>query len=92
MNQIQAIAGLLNLFNKGQAVADPEKWKSRQITATMLSGVVVAASSLAKSLGVDLSIDPDTANSIAVTALVVVNSVLTITTSKTVGIDQKKAI
>ena len=52
----------------------------------MLSGLIVAAVNVAKSLGYDLPIDADTANAIAVTVLVAVNFVLTITTSKTVGI------
>ena len=92
MNVLQKTANVLALLNKGQSVADPAKWKSRQITATMLAGVVVALVNLAKSFGVDLPIDADTAEAISVTALVVVNGVLTITTSKTVGIDQTKAI
>lgn len=92
MNALQKTANVLALLNKGQSVADPAKWKSRQITATMLAGVVVALANLAKSFGVDLPIDTETAEAIAVTTLVVVNGVLTITTSKTVGIDQTKAI
>ena len=92
MNALQKTANVLALLNKGQSVADPTKWKSRQITATMLAGVVVALANLAKSFGVDLPIDAETAEAIAVTALVVINGVLTITTSKTVGIDQTKAI
>ena len=92
MNALHKTANVLALLNKGQSVADPAKWKSRQITATMLAGVVVALANLAKSFGVDLPIDTETAEAIAVTTLVVVNGVLTITTSKTVGIDQTKAI
>lgn len=92
MNALHKAANVLALLNKGQSVADPAKWKSRQITATMLAGVVVALANLAKSFGVDLPIDTETAEAIAVTTLVVVNGVLTITTSKTVGIDQTKAI
>ena len=83
---IETIARTLALFQQGQSVADPQKWKSRQITATMLAGLIVAAVNVAKALGYDLPIDADTANAIAVSALVVVNAVLTITTSKTVGI------
>lgn len=83
---IETIARTLALFQQGQAVADPGKWKSRQITATMLAGLIIAAVNIVKSLGYELPIDADTANAISVTALVAVNAVLTITTSKTVGI------
>ena len=83
---IETIARTLALFQQGQAVADPQKWKNRQITTTMLAGLIVAAVNVAKSFGYDFPIDADTANAIAVSALVVVNAVLTITTSKTVGI------
>ena len=52
----------------------------------MLAGLIVSAVNVAKALGYDLPIDADTANAISVTVLVVVNAVLTITTSKTVGL------
>lgn len=83
---IETVARTLALFQQGQAVADPGKWKARQITATMLAGLIVAAVNVAKSFGYDLPIDYDTANGIGMTVLVAVNFVLTITTSKTVGI------
>ena len=83
---IEAIARALALFQQGQSVADPQKWKTRQIKSTMLAGLIVAAVNVAKGMGYDLPIDADTANAIAVTVIVAVNFVLTITTSKTVGV------
>lgn len=89
---VSKVVGIAGLFQKGQAVGDPEKWKTRQISATMISGLLIAVVNLAKGFGFDIPIDAETANAIGVTALVLINGVLTITTSKTVGIESKKAI
>jgi len=75
-----------DLLRKGQEVADPEKWKAHQITATIVGGLIVALINLAKSYGYDLPITPDTANSLGVGVIAAVNVVLTITTSKKAGL------
>lgn len=92
MSTLQKTANILNLLNKGQSVADPALWKSRQVTTNTLAAAIVAAVNVAKTFGLDLGIDTETANAIALVALAAFNGVLTITTSKTVGIDQTKAI
>lgn len=84
------LAALWNLFRKGDAVSDPAKWKNRQITATMLGGLIFAVLNVAKNFGYDLQIDEGAAEAVAVGALVLVNGVLTFTTSKTVGLPPKR--
>lgn len=85
------LASLWNLFRKGDAVSDPEKWKRRQITATMLGGAIFAVLNVAKNFGYDLQIDEGAADAVAVGALVLINGVLTVTTSKTVGLPSKRS-
>lgn len=45
---VSKVVGVAGLFQKGQAVGDPEKWKTRQISATMISGLLLAVVNLAK--------------------------------------------
>ena len=85
------LAALWNLFRKGDAVSDPAKWKNRQITATMLGGLIFALLNVAKNFGYDLQIDEGAAQAVAVGALVIVNGVLTLTTSTKVGLPPKRS-
>lgn len=80
------ITALWALFRQGQSVADPALWKTRQITATVLAGVLVALVNVAHAFGLEIPLDMDTANAIAAGAIGVVNLVLTITTSEKVGL------
>lgn len=84
------LAALWNLFRKGDAISDPAKWKRRQITTTMLGGAIFAVLNVAKNFGYDLQIDEGAAEAVAVGVLVVVNGVLTLTTSKTVGLPARR--
>lgn len=77
---------LMRLFNAGQSVSDPVLWKTRQVTATAVGGVVIAAVGFARACGVDLPIDEAAATEIAGGVLAVVNLVLTVVTSKKVGL------
>src|SRR5690349_21703609 len=78
-----------SLFSAGQAVADPAKWKSHQITSTMLGALILAIAHLCKIYNIDLPIDETTAEVIAGGFIAVVNVVLTIITSKHAGMSQK---
>jgi hypothetical protein len=88
----EKLSSYLDLFRKGSEVSDPEKWKSRQITGTMLAGVIIAVINLAKAYGYDLPVSPNDANSIGVGIIAVVNVVLTCTTSKRAGILPEKPV
>ena len=77
------------LLQKGKAVADPAKWKSRQITATMLTGVIWAAIQVAEAFGYAIPVDEATVDSVAVGVLAAVNWVLTLSTSEKVGMQPR---
>lgn len=74
------------LLQKGKAVADPAKWKSHQITATALTGVIWAALQVAEVFGYAIPVDEQTVDSIAVGILALVNWVLTLSTSEKIGL------
>lgn len=86
---MEKITSLFALFRQGQAVADPKAWKERQITATILGGVILALVNVAAAFGYALPIDPATANAIGGGVLAVVNLVLTLATSDKVGLPPK---
>ena len=77
------------LLQKGKAVADPAKWKSRQITATMLTGVIWAVIQAAEAFGYAIPVDEATVDSVAVGVLASVNWVLTLSTSEKVGMQPR---
>ena len=77
------------LLQKGKAVADPAKWKSHQITATALTGVIWAALQDAEVFGYAIPVDEQTVDSIAVGILALVNWVLTLSTSEKVGLQSR---
>lgn len=83
MNKLFA---LLALFRKGNAIADPEIWKKRQVEATMLGGVIVALIQVLQAFGVSLPITADDATALAAGLLVLVNTCLTYVTTDKIGI------
>lgn len=80
------IAALWNLFKAGEQVEDPAKWKGRQITVTAVGGLLLAAVNVSKAFGYDIPVDEHTATTIGAGVLAVVNVVLTVTTSRHVGV------
>ncbi len=86
MNKLLAI---WQLFKQGSSVADAAAWKNRQISVTVLAGVILAVINVLSSFGLSVPIDVETANVIAGGVIAVVNVVLTLTTSDKVGIPDK---
>ena len=80
------IVALWNLFRKGESVDNPAAWKTGQVTATALGAVIVAAVHVLATFGVSLPLDPASATTLAGGILVVVNIVLTFTTTDKIGI------
>jgi len=74
------------LLQKGKVVADPAKWKGRQITATALTGVIWASINTAEAFGYAIPIDSETVDAVAVGFLALINWLLTLSTSKKVGL------
>jgi hypothetical protein len=87
MNKISA---LWSLFRKGQSVSNPAAWKTGQITATALGAVIMAAIHVLNAFGVVLPVDESDCAAIAGGILVVVNIVLTITTTDKLGLPAKQ--
>ncbi len=86
---IKKAKAALTLLQTGKAVSDPAKWKSRQITATALTGVFWAAIQAAEAFGYALPVDEATVDSVAVGVLALVNWVLTLSTSEKVGLQSR---
>jgi len=76
----------LALLRAGNAVADPKKWKKRQITATMLVPIIAALIDLSRQYGYDIPLDHESIVTIAMAVVVVGNVIFTITTSRTIGL------
>jgi hypothetical protein len=86
MNKLIA---LLDLFRKGNAVADQALWKNRQIKATLLLPTFGALIAVLRAFGLEVPLD-DTQITQLVTGLVVLlNLVLTLTSSDKVGLPAK---
>lgn len=86
---MEKLKAMLQLFRQGSVVADPTKWKERQITATVLAGVILALVHLLSVFGVAIPLDMDTANAIAAGIIAIVNVVLTVTTTDKIGLPAK---
>ena len=80
------IIAFLALFRAGSMVDDPAKWKKRQITATMLVPVLLAALDLSRAYGVTIPLDHDSVVTLAGAFVIVVNLVLTVTTTDKIGV------
>ena len=82
---------ILALFRKGNAVADPQLWKNGGITVAMLIPVFLAFPRVAEAFGFVLPITESDAATISAAVLCLGHVVLTVTTSKTVGLPAKPA-
>lgn len=69
------------LFQAGRRVADPVKWKRRQIEVTAVASVIWAATKLLESFGIVLPMDQETVDGLAISTITVVNFILTLTTT-----------
>lgn len=85
----EKLKSLYDLFRKGQELANAENWKKHQIKANVLGGFILAVVALIKVFGYELPVDENTAMSVAGGIIAIVNVILTITTSKKVGLPAK---
>ena len=83
---IKKITTSMTLLKRGKVVADPANWKSRQITATVLTGVIWSAINAAEAFGYAIPVDAETVDAVAVGVLALVNFLLTLSTSEKVGL------
>jgi len=76
----------LDLFRKGEMVANPVAWKTGQITVAVLTPLILGSCSLLKLAGFEIPIDEALANQIALAIIAISTIVLTLTTSDKVGV------
>ena len=79
---------LLEVLALGNSVENPAKWKKRQILLTAISGGLTMLFNFLDFYGVKLpfEVSAEVINNISLSLLVVGNGVLTLATSKTVGL------
>ena len=83
---MKKLFALLALFRQGAAVADPALWKKRQITATVLLPFFAALVATARAFGHELPVTDEEILQVVTGLVVVINLVLTVTTSRHVGL------
>jgi hypothetical protein len=85
---ITKIIAITDLFRKGSAVANKEAWKSGQITASVLGGVVMAGIQVAALSGVGLPVwlNEDVVTAVAGGVVSLVNVVATYVSSEKAGV------
>jgi len=76
----------LNVFRKGSEIANPEAWKTGQITGTVIGALLIALVNLAQAYNIQLPIDADSANAIGGGIVAIANILLTAATSRKAGI------
>ena len=79
---------ILKILSIGNAVADPAKWKKRQLLLTVISGSLTILFNVLDYYGIKppFEASPEVINNISLSFLLVWNGVLTLVTSKTVGL------
>ena len=80
-------------FQKGKEIADPAKWKANQIKVNTLVLFLGALIVIARGFGYSIYIDEDTLTKLSygiISAVSVVNTVLTCITTTKIGIKEKK--
>lgn len=83
---IAKLKAILLLLKKGRVVTDPAKWKNRQVTSTILVGVIWALADTARAFGYEIPLDDATVDGLALGILSVSNVLFTIVTSDKVGL------
>lgn len=80
------LIALWRVFRKGDAVADPAKWKAGQITVTAVAALLVALVQAAGAFGIEVTADENQIATVAAGVIAVVNILLTVATTKTIGL------
>ena len=83
---------LLDLFRKGAIVSDPALWKQRQIAATVLLPVFGSLVAALRAFGIEVPLDDAQITQFVTGLVVVINLVLTVTTTKKLGLPPKREL
>ena len=84
------LANFWRVLQIGQTVANPAAWKKGQIGASAIVALLVALTKLADSFGYTLPASPEQIDALGVGLFALVNIVLTVSTTKTVGLRSKR--
>lgn len=88
---VKKFKALFDLFRKGRVVADPARWKNRQISSSMIVALLWALVHTAEAFGYAVPVGSETVDAVAVGVLALVNWVLTLVTSDKVGLPHKRS-
>jgi hypothetical protein len=83
---IKKIKAALSLMKAGKVVADPAKWKARQIETSALVTALWAFVNASSAFGLEIPVNAEIIDGVAVAMLAVVNVVLTVTTTDKIGV------
>jgi hypothetical protein len=91
---VKKISAAIQVLRHGSAVADPATWKSRQVAANALLGLLVGGSALASAFGwipepLSQEILMQVAEGAVLVVLAVINILATWATSEKVGVGKK---
>lgn len=86
---INKIKIILDVFNKGQAVANPEAWKKGQITTNVIVCFIWALINVSNAYGYNISVDKDFVDGFSIASLTIINWIITIVSSEKIGIVKK---
>jgi predicted membrane protein len=86
---LKKIKAGMALMKAGRRVQDPAKWKARQIEASAIVAVLWAAVNAAAAFGVEVPVNAEIVDGLAVAILAVVNVVLTVITTNKIGLPDK---
>jgi uncharacterized membrane protein len=86
---IKKLKAGMELFKAGKRVQDPAKWKARQIESSAIVAVLWAAVNTATAFGIEVPVNAEIIDGLAVALLAVVNVVLTVTTTNKIGLPSK---
>jgi hypothetical protein len=86
---IRKIKAGMELMKAGKRVKDPAKWKARQIEASAIVAVLWGAVNSAAAFGVEIPVNAEIIDGLAVAILSIVNVVLTVSTTNKIGLSDK---
>jgi hypothetical protein len=94
---VKKISAAIQVLRHGSAVADPATWKSRQVAANALLGLLVGGSALASAFGwipepLSQEILMQVAEGAVLVVLAVINILATWATSEKVGVGKKPSL
>ena len=83
---IKKAKALFALFQAGKIVADPVKWKTRQISTTVITSLIWVSIETVRAFGYEVPVSAEVIDASAIIILAVVNGLLTVTTTDKLGL------